>query len=175
VVHCRLNVNTCSQYPGRVMKAQHVRLIARKLYSSTCSLQCLTSRKTWAEVIVFSSPKCTSCVSDGVRLNGFERSLKYSHVPMIFSSLLSKTPFWSLMDLAILDFFRRIEGSSPEHFVCFPVIVFLINRSMLQRVETGLPEISIDCIWCSFLSQKAKGFCSVECFSEWCTCSIFCK
>jgi len=37
-------------------------------------------------------------------------------------SLLSKTTFWSLMDLAILDFAAIMLECLPEHFVGFPEI-----------------------------------------------------
>jgi len=43
-------------------------------------------------------------VSDGMSVTGFKRSLNYSiHLPSMCSSLLSRTPFWPLMDLAVLD------------------------------------------------------------------------
>jgi len=48
--------------------------------------------------MVFSSPKCTSFMSDGVIATGFKRSLKCSLLlPTISSSLLRKTPSFSLM------------------------------------------------------------------------------
>jgi len=53
-------------------------------------------------VMVFSSPKCTSCVFGSVIVTSFKRSLKYSlHLPRLSFSFLSKTPFWSLIDLAV--------------------------------------------------------------------------
>jgi len=59
----------------------------------------LTARKTSAAAMVFSFPACASCVSDGVLMAGFEWLEILSPSAKDVHSLLSKTPFWSLMDL----------------------------------------------------------------------------
>ena len=63
------------------------------------------SRMSSVSVVIFSSPKCTSCVSDGeILVTAFKRSIKYSvHLPRMSSSLLSKTTIWPLMDLVVWD------------------------------------------------------------------------
>jgi len=62
-----------------------------------------------ASVMVFSSPKCTSCVSNGVEVTRFKRPLKYFFLRFLrtSSSLISRTSFPWLMDLSILYLFCR--------------------------------------------------------------------
>ena len=61
--------------------------------------------------MVFTFPKCTSCMCGVVVLIEFRRFLKYFlHLPRMFFSLLSKKPFWSLMDLAVWDLLPRRRG-----------------------------------------------------------------
>ena len=67
------------------------------------------ARKTSAAAMEFSSPKCTSCVSKVVIVTGFKRSLKHSlHHPRMSCPLLSKTLFWSPMDL------RSFAAKKPD-------------------------------------------------------------
>jgi len=46
----------------------------------------------------------------------------YLHLPRMCSSLLSKTTFWSLMDLAVGDLLPETPDSLPEYFIGLPVI-----------------------------------------------------
>ena len=73
----------------------------------------LTAWKTFAALMIFSSPKYTSCLSDGVVVTGFKKSLKHClHLVKTYSSLLRKTPIWSLMDLSgtvVLNLSYRIH------------------------------------------------------------------
>ena len=84
----------------------------------------LTARETLAAVTVFSFPKYTSCAFGGVIVTGFKISFKhYLHLPKMSCSLLSKTLFKSLMDLAVWDLFAaNTPYGFPEHFVYMPVI-----------------------------------------------------
>jgi len=72
-------------------------------------------------------------MSDGVMLIELTRVLKYSfHLPGMSSWWMSKTPFWSLMDLAVLDFLpRRPHIVCQNHCFCLPVVV-------LPRLHFGL-------------------------------------
>ena len=75
---------------------------------------------SFPQAMYFPSP--ISCERNGAKVTKFKRSSKYSlHLPSIFS-LLSRTPFLSLMDLAILEFLsRRTSDGLPEHLVGLPV------------------------------------------------------
>ena len=108
---------------------------------------------------------------------GSERSLKYTcHLPMTSSSLLDKTLFWSLMDLAMVDLLLWRWIAKTHHWL---------------YLEYSLsPKFSQDWIWiCSalvmhsftpqhigntrgsalFLSQtlQATLFASIVCFTSW--------
>jgi len=88
--------------------------------------------------MVFSSPKCISCERNGAKVTKFKKSSKYSlHLPSIFS-LLSRTPFLSLMDLAILEFLsRRTPYGLPEHLVGLPVNGISFMSEICPRLHFG--------------------------------------
>jgi len=105
-------------------------------YAYFPSFSVLTA-KVSAAVMVFSSTTYISGLSSGVIVTGFESSLKYSlRLPRMPSSLLSMAPFWSLIDLAILDIWRGyfgwfartlcwLESSwNPVYVRIYPKIVF---------------------------------------------------
>ena len=90
--------------------------------------------------MVFSSPKCTSCVFGNVIVTSFKTSLKYSlHLPRISFSFLSKTPFWSLINLAVWcrSSYQTHDGL-PEHVVCLPVIGIHFMSEFLARLHFRL-------------------------------------
>jgi len=62
-------------------------------------------------------------VSGVVTVTGFEKICEIlSPSAKDVLSLLSKTTFWSLMVLAVLDIFAaKMPDSLPEHFICLPV------------------------------------------------------
>jgi len=84
----------------------------------------LTVRKILSAVIVFFIFKFTSCVSNGIMVTSFKRSLKYSlHLRKMFSSLLKKKHFGLLMDIAISHI--RFVAAKPwdsliEYFSALP-------------------------------------------------------
>jgi len=64
------------------------RISSQRVTFSACSVD----RRNSAVVMVFSSHKCTSCVSDGVIVTGFETSLKYPlHLPSMYLPFQSRT------------------------------------------------------------------------------------
>jgi len=61
----------------------------------------LTAREISVPCVVFFSSKSSSYVCSYMKMTGFKSYLKFSpHLPRLSSSLLIKTPFLSLMDLA---------------------------------------------------------------------------
>ena len=85
---------------------------------------------------------------DGVILIEFRRVLKYSlHLPGMFSSLLSKATFWSLMDQAILDFLpRRRRILCQNHFLGLPVVVLPRFHFGLLHREIWLCFATMTCL-----------------------------
>ena len=119
----------------------------RSDFIATCSIPSLsvvTARKTLVAMMIFSYPKCASCVSDGVIVIGFKRPLKYSlHLPRMFSSLLSMTLYWSSINLAVWDLsppdiLPETPVILPEHFVGLSVIGIQFMREMLPRFHYAL-------------------------------------
>ena len=90
--------------------------------------------------------ECSSCVFGGVILTGFTRSLKYSlHLPRLAPSLLSKTAFCSLMDLAVWMLLPRR-----------PRVVYQNNLLACQYLESSLcPKYSQGCIFGFFTLMVA--------------------
>jgi len=95
----------------------------------------LTARKTLTALMLFCATKRISCVSGGVIVTGFKRSLKYSpDLPRMSSSSLSKTPFSSLMGLEVWDL---LQDSLPEYFIDLLVIGILFLSEILPRLHFG--------------------------------------
>ena len=105
----------------------------------------MKARETSTAVMVSSLPSCPQtkthllcliwwCGSDWV-----QRILKHSfHPPRMYSSLLSKTPSLSLMDLTILDF---LPLSFPDRFVRLPYNPVYVWNS--PKIATYFPLIDI--------------------------------
>jgi len=143
------------QYFGAIPEyhaPRHVRESAKELFCSRIwtfragfhhNLQPSVFWQLWIFQMVFSSPKCTSCVSDDVRANMFKISLKYSlHLLRISSSLLSKAQSWSLMDLTILDLLsqrRRVFVGTLCSLASYWNWVYVENSPKLA-VWTFLPR-----------------------------------
>ena len=97
---------------------------------TTCSLLCLhslTARKISASVMVSSYHERASCVSDGVRVAG-SKDLWLFHLPRMLLSLLSKTPFWPLVDER--SFFTKKRSG-------LPVMAIYLMPEILERLHFG--------------------------------------
>jgi len=101
-------------YPWKIRYSPMEKIFPTPMFKALCiscrysSLSAVFPALTrLASVMVFSSPKCTSCVSNGVEVTRFKRPLKYFFLRFLrtSSSLLSRTSFLWLMDLSILYLF----------------------------------------------------------------------
>ena len=118
--------------------------------------------------MVFSSPKCISFMSDGVIATGFKRSLKCSLLlPTISSSLLRKTPSFSLMFQAIGVFFaaEMADGLSVIGIENLPRLYF----GRFHRECCGLSRLNMPPM------QRIFGFVLKPCLEGYFLCadSIF--
>jgi len=71
-------------------------------------------------------------------VTGFNRFSKYSfHLPRMSSSLLSKTPFWSLMDISMRYFGAKTPDGLPEHIAGLPAIGIQFVSEILTGFHFG--------------------------------------
>jgi len=113
----------------------------------------------WVSVMVFFSPQCTSCVLDVARATGFKRFLKcFLCLPKMSTSLLSRTPFPVLTNLAVLMLCYGNAG-------WFDVTLCLLASNWNQIYNRNTPKVAFKHFYhfgCDLfrfsLSQTQRGF-----------------